>query len=326
MPRINVGIIGYRNHSLKIINVLLSSHKIGKIFCYCYKVNKRKILNEKNKNDKIIYLSNLKDLYISDLFFITSPSNTHFHYIKKLIKIKKPIFCEKTGFTTAKQLLYLKNLNSSQISKIYFNYNFIFTKLFKDIEKLIKDKKDNLNHLSINVTNGIYSLKKFKNNWRFTSNSPLERITGNLGSHYLHFLITLFGKPLNIDIFEKVNSLNKIHSAIINIKFKKNITSTLFFSYNAPMINKLELIFDNKIVTLNDLEMNIHGPRDTFDKKGLFKTPKKIERINYNKNMNEVSLKNSINFFVKNSLNKKSFSKYYMNSIIVSEIILLKKI
>ena len=90
------------------------------------------------------------------------------------------------------------------------------------------------------------------------------------------------------------------------------------------MINKLELIFDNKIVTLNDLEMNIYGPRDTFDKKGLFKSPKKIDGINYNKNMNEVSLKNSINFFVKNSLNKKSFSKYYMNSIIVSEIILLK--
>ena len=75
MPRINVGIIGYRNHSLKIIDVLLSSHKIGKIFCYCYKVNTCKILNEKNKNKN--FLSNLKDLYIS-VIFITSPSNTHF--------------------------------------------------------------------------------------------------------------------------------------------------------------------------------------------------------------------------------------------------------
>ena len=70
--------------------------------------------------------------------------------------------------------------------------------------------------------------------------------------------------------------------------------------------------------------MNIYGPRDIY-KKGLF-NHQKTDGINYNKNMNEVSLKNSINFFVKNSLNKKSFSKYYMNSIIVSEIILLKKI
>ena len=92
MPRLNVGIIGYRNHSLKIIKILLNSNYVNKINCYCYKKNYCKILNNKFKKNNINFSCKFSDLYLSDVFFITSPSNTHNYYIKKLIKLKKPIF------------------------------------------------------------------------------------------------------------------------------------------------------------------------------------------------------------------------------------------
>ena len=325
MHRLNIGIVGYRNHSLKIIKILFKSNYVKKINCYCYKKNICGSLNKKYKKNNINFSNKYSDLFVSDVFFITSPSNTHNYYIKKLIKFKKPIFCEKTGLTSISQLRFYKNIDINLRRKIYFNYNFIFTKIFKDLEKLITKKNDKLNHISIFVSNGIYNLKKFKNDWRFLSKSRLERITGNLGSHYLFFLITLFGRPIKLSVEEKAYEKNKIHTAIINIKFINDITATLFFSYSTPMIDKMEFIFDNKLVLVDDLKMSVFGPRNTFSKNGLFKTPKLINKYNYNKNTNEISLEKSISFFLNKCSKKQSFNKKnYVTALEVAKLLLSK--
>ena len=72
MSQLNLGIIGYRNHSQKLISIIRKNKKINQIISFCYKKNKIETLNKENKLSKIKYTSNLKDLYKLDIIIISS--------------------------------------------------------------------------------------------------------------------------------------------------------------------------------------------------------------------------------------------------------------
>ncbi len=55
MPQLTVGVIGYRNHSAKLISLINQKKYVGKIISYCYKKNLLKHLNKK-KNSKKFHL------------------------------------------------------------------------------------------------------------------------------------------------------------------------------------------------------------------------------------------------------------------------------
>ena len=57
MPQLTVGVIGYRNHSAKLISLINQKKYVGKIISYCYKKNLLKHLNKKKKIQKnFIYI------------------------------------------------------------------------------------------------------------------------------------------------------------------------------------------------------------------------------------------------------------------------------
>ena len=128
-----IGVIGYRNQSLKILKILLKL-KYDNILVYCYK----KITSEYKLNQKIIYTYDLKNLKNTDVIFITSPSKTHFKYINYFLNTKAMIFCEKPGCTKFNELYYLKNLKKSQRKKLYFNYNYIKSELFDQLKDFVR--------------------------------------------------------------------------------------------------------------------------------------------------------------------------------------------
>ena len=76
-----IGVIGYRNHSKKIIDFVLRYKKVNKILIYCYKKNKLKKLKSDNKNKKIEYCQDLESFNDINAVFITSPNDTHIKYI-----------------------------------------------------------------------------------------------------------------------------------------------------------------------------------------------------------------------------------------------------
>ena len=86
MPELVVGIIGYQNHSYKIISTLSKNKSIKKIYSFCYKRKKIKDLNKKNKIKKLEYVSDLKKLYQCKSVFISSATKTHIGYIKKFVR------------------------------------------------------------------------------------------------------------------------------------------------------------------------------------------------------------------------------------------------
>ena len=86
MPQLTVGVIGYRNHSAKLISLINQKKYVGKIISYCYKKNFLKHLNKKKKFKKISFTSNLEDLDTCDSIVISSSTGSHINYIKKFIK------------------------------------------------------------------------------------------------------------------------------------------------------------------------------------------------------------------------------------------------
>ena len=121
MHKTNLGVIGYRNHSQKIIKILLKEGE--KIIIYCYKKDKFQILFNENKNKNLVYTNNINDLRKCTKIFITSPAKTHYKYIKLFTKKKRYLFCEKPAAINIREINFLNKIDKLIKNKIYFNYN-----------------------------------------------------------------------------------------------------------------------------------------------------------------------------------------------------------
>ena len=314
MLKNSVGIIGYRNHSQKLLNIICRNPNIKKIYVYCYKKNLLLKLKKEANNRKITFTSELVDLKNEcDSIFISSPSNTHFKYLKYFIKAKKYIFCEKPGFINKKELNFISKMSNNIKSKIYFNYNLLHSNLYTYLNKF--DLKNDLINMSYHSSTGIAFLEKFENNWRFKSKDILQRITGNWGVHATNLSINIFGKLQKSLVSEAcISSAKKIDTCSISLKFRNNKTSNIFLSYAAPMTDEMTFFFKNKIIKYQEGKVFKFGPRNYFDKKGLFKKPPKKNLNELNGDMSNKSLEKSVNYFIDIYLNKGIFPVYLFNN------------
>ena len=119
---LKVCVIGDGIHSKRIQRIL--KHK--KIRFSVFKPKSKK--NYKNES--------LKALNRFNVFFIISPNKTHYHYIKSLYK-KGYIFCAKTPTNDLDELKKLKKIKSN---KIYYNFNFRFSKIAEILKNRTKYK------------------------------------------------------------------------------------------------------------------------------------------------------------------------------------------
>ena len=157
-------IIGYKNHSLRLKNILND-------FGY------NNIINFNYHTDKISIIED------SDVFFIATPNDTHVDWIKKLGNYNKYIFCEKPPATNENDLDEIQDYRG----KLFFNFNYRFSYL----SKIINNYNNNgelgspiyINCLS---THGLAFKDSFKDNWRFNNKSLFSSIVGNLGIHYYY--------------------------------------------------------------------------------------------------------------------------------------------
>lgn len=321
------GVIGYRNHSQKIINTLKNNNKIKKIVIFCHKkqiINKLVFLN---KEKKFFYTNNFFELKYVDFNFITSPTHTHYKYIKKLLPFKKKIFCEKPGFKNIKEYNFLKKLKKSAKKNIYFNYNLVKSELFKVLQQeILQSNKNKIINISIHSSIGISFLKKFKNNWRFISKNILERITGNLGVHHLNFSLNLLGPLKKIIITEQcVARKNKIDTASIYLEFKNKSSTNMFLSYATPATDRFEYYFKNKIIVYENSKIYSFFPREFFDKKGFFKRPPKKLIYQFKDSIGEDSNISSLEYFLEIAIKRKNFPLYYFENSLNTGMVFLKK-
>ena len=316
MLRKSIGIIGYRNHSKKLLQILNKDSQIKKILVYCYKDEIFLKLKKKNQtNKKILYTNKLSDLKnLCHSIIISSPSDTHFYYLKYFVKFYQYIFCEKPGCINKTQVKFISKLPKKIRSKIYFNYNLLHSNFYQFIKKMKNSNQDIIN-MSYHSSTGIAFLKKFKNNWRFTSKEILQRITGNWGVHSTNLAINIFGKLGKSLISEaNISSRGKIDTCSITLKFNNNKTANIFLSYAAPMSDEMTFFFKNKILKYKEGNVTEYSPRNFFDRKGLFKTPPKKNLNKLRGDMSNNSLEKSVKYFVGIALKNGIFPVYLFDN------------
>ena len=303
-------IIGYKNHSLRLHNLL---NKLG---------YESVMWNH--------HQDSFSEVIGSDCIFISSPSNTHVNYIKKILNESPSsyIFCEKPPTTDIKDLEYLKGLDSDVKERIFFNYNYRFSSLSDLIIKGEYDFGQPI-HFNFVSSHGLALKDSYKDNWRFSSTNELLGVYGTVAVHYIDLCMWLLGEYESMKIDKHNYSNSKTADSItISMKFKNGCTTNIFVSYVTPFVNKSDLIFDNAILELDNGKINLYEPRESFDENGHFTKPhdRCVIDNKSSKDYYDVSLKKSLLFFMDTVVRGEKFKVSDFNISIKSNELLINKI
>ena len=304
---ISAGIIGYKNHSKKIINLLKN------------KINIKYIFHPKKKLKISKFTNNIKDLLKVDCVFILCPSQYHYFYLKFLHinKFKGYIFCEKPPVTSKNDL---KKLTKIINDKHYFNYNLRFS-IFKNY---LNDNNifGKLIQISIQDSKPYIYKKGINKNWRTNMHDTL--LTNNF-IHYLDLInYSLKSKVDRLQILKrKINKKFKLIDTI-QLSFKiREIFANIFISYATILDKKINLYYTNAKIEIDDKFIRIFHPFNNVDRKGYFKKPK----LFYKKNINSIfgsSNKDSVNYFINIIKKKGRFNKNDLKTSLESNKIILE--
>ena len=289
-----IGIIGNGGHSKRIQKIL----KKKKLRFFIYKPKKPKYFNK----------TDFDQLKKCKTIFIVSPNNTHFKYINELHK-GRYIFCEKPPVVTKKDLLKLKKIKSG---KIYYNFNFRFTKISNILKERNKYKLGRLVYANLASSHGLAQKKNYKNSWRSDIRRTPKGVYEIVSIHYLDLICYLFkvskiGKPKLLNS-SKIGS--SFDTSLVEIKLQNEGYINIFSTYDSSYNKDLFFLFQNGIVEQRNNSIKIKGPTLNLDSRGFFKSPKLIKSFNISesKDFNN-SLLESVNFFLNHVKNKKKFDK-----------------
>ena len=281
-----VGII----HCESLLKIKKTS--LNYIFDKNYNLSKR--LSKKFKcNTSRDFNSILKKKDI-ELFIIASPTTTHNFYIKKLIKFKKMIYCEKPITNNNKNLNKLKNLIKKHKIKFCVGLNRRYAKEYVALKKKVYKKK--INYIQIISRSANHNIELSKRN---------GGLFFDKGFHFFDLACWLSNsKPKKIIVISKSISsesfLNKgdFSDAVINLKLRNGII--------------VEIVFSRKCRLGNFEKIRVHGEKFLLDSDD-FSNKKKL--------YNDFSVRHRESYL--NCLKKFIESK---NNLLMDEAILAQKI
>ena len=291
---LNICIIGDGIHS-KRIQKILTGKKIK------FKIFKPKIKKDFEKE-------NLDKLKKFNAFFITSPDNTHFYYITKLFKFGY-IFCEKPPCTNIKHLNFLKKINSR---KIYYNFNYRFSKLYETLKNRKKYNLGKLLHGTIINGHALGLKKNYRINWRSNKKISNKGILEVVSIHFLDIINNIFGIKKIEYLKLKNHSVygNSYDNANIILTTKDNAVLSIFNSWTSELIQKNIFIFKNGSIEKNNNTIIVRGPALNLDRNNFTRPPKLKAKFRLNSNsLNNSMLLKSVEYFLKKSSEKKYFKK-----------------
>ena len=309
MGQDKIGLIGFGSQAKRIIKILKTTkNNINFIF--------RKNLKKK---DKSLITNKIKDIEACNIIFILSPNSTHFNYINRLKK-NRYIFCEKPPVDKIGQLKFLKNID---LSKIYFNYNYRYSKINDALKKTKKYKFGKLLYGNIIYGHGLATKKSYINSWRSRKNN--QGVYEILGIHLIDLILNNY----------KISKVKKKLSYFLKKKKPDNSFFTInlenfgqidcFISYTSPYEQKFNFIYENGILEINNKYIIFRGPRNTFDKRGFFSSPKILFKESFKQLKDyDTSLRKSVKYFIKIAKNKKKFLQSENKLSILSNMYLLK--
>ena len=195
--------------------------------------NFNKILNQRNIN----------------LFVIASPTTTHEFYIKKLIKRKKIIYCEKPITGSHKTLSKIEKLIKKNNIKFGVGLNRRFSKEYISLKKKTKSKKIKIIQIISRSANHNVNLSVRNGGLFYDKGFHFFDLACWLGNSLPKKMIVI-SKSISTEEFLKKGDFS---DAVINMRLRNNINVELVFSRMCRLGNIERIkIFGEKFILNSD--------------------------------------------------------------------------
>lgn len=229
IKKYKIGIIGPGRHFIRKIYPILKKNKSFKISAIL-RNKKEKFKKIKNFSEKEFFKKKL------DFVYISTPNEIHEKYIIKSLKSDFHVICEKPFVVKKKNLLKILKLSKEKRKLIFECFMFKYHPVFKEIKKIIDNKK--LGKLKYLVSNWKYSFLDKKNN-------RYQKKSGN-GFWYdsASYLISFDNYFFKINKKIKIIKIRKKVSLRGAINFKsEGINRYYFWGEGQNYKNDIELFF-----------------------------------------------------------------------------------
>lgn len=316
--KVKIGIIGYKNHALRLIK-LVSQNEHGTI---------KFIYHPHKQMDHSCATNRLEDIYQCDAVIISSPNHTHFDYIMNLLRyFKGYIFCEKPPVVRLTDVESLSNISHSDKSRVFFNYNYRFGFLNKILsDSYYLEKLGIVHHINIICNHGLAFKEDYINSWRADGKDNLHAVMETVVIHYIDLLRLHFGQIINY-VYKPCNVANTgtAYDTVYTMLSFNKVTASIYASYASPYINKIFIIGTEGFLEILEGQISLYYPRDTFNSDGFFKSPPLIQKIVRNiQKEYEDSLRKSWAFFICHVLEGKKIDTKYFEASLSSNKFLLE--
>ena len=305
---LKVGLIGYRNHAQRLIDIINSNPNSNLMY----------IFHPTKKFDDPLFTTNFDNLLECDVVVISSPNKTHFNYLQKLQNFKGYIFCEKPPVSSSIELKKLHKIFKKKSSKGFFNFNHRFNTFSKILKnKSIIGKLGIINHINIVSSHGLAFKKEYSSSWRANGKNNLHNILETVTIHYVDLLNFHFGNIQPQSYSPKLVSKNgsAFDSCHLSLLLNNNTTVSIFNSYATPVINEISIIGTNGILNIRNNQLTLSYPRNTFNSKGFFKSPPIKHKVKFSMEEGYAnSLKDSMNYFLNCASKKLDIDKNYFET------------
>ena len=239
MSSITLGVIGYRNHSKKLISII-EKLELSEIKYVYHPTKKIDDVRGTNQFDKLLEC---------DAIIIASPNKTHFEYLKKIIhNFKGYVFCEKPPVTEQVQLEELKKISKDQKSKIFFNFMMRYGKINHTLkEKFNSSDLGHIIRIDVQASKGLAFKKKYLNSWRADGEKNLYNILDAISIHFLDLFNYYLGNIRKISAIPSLISKSGTSYDTISLicEYENNVILSIFNSYATPLLNEISIIGTN---------------------------------------------------------------------------------
>jgi predicted dehydrogenase len=272
---VRIGLIGYRNHAARMLRLAAQLPQVRHVRVFHPDIARLAQVGARASDVGVDVTDQLADLHGFDAVVIASPNETHVPYLRDLLGKVGYLLCEKPPGISRAELDWLRGLDVAARRRVAFDFNYAQTALAGHLRQRIADGAlGSLAHAGFFAGHGLAFKAEFRDNWRLQNPSVFSSIVGNLGIHYIHLALSLFGEVTRAAIHRaSLAGTGAVDTATIVLTLASDRLVEIVISYATPYINTARVVFTDGIVVLDDGRVREYAPRESFDADGRFATP-----------------------------------------------------
>lgn len=263
----------------------LKKTSLSYVFDKNYKLSSR--LAKKFKSKTLRNFDNILKKKDIKLFIIASPTTTHDFYIKKLIKFRKMIYCEKPITKNNRNLGKIVQLIKKKEIKFCVGLNRRFSNEYISLKKRLKKRKINFIHIISRSANHNINLSIRNGGLFFDKGFHFFDLACWLGNSKPRKMFVISNSISTKDFLEK----GDFSDAVINLKLKNGIYVEIVFSRKCNLGNKEKIeIYGEKFYLNSDkfsIKKNLHQDFSVRHRDSYFRCLKKFLESKNNLLLNE---------------------------------------